>query len=294
MTGRVMGSLPLAILLLLLFSGLLYLQQPAMIFFPARALVANPADWGLEYEEVGFAAADGKRLHGWYLPADGSRHTLLFFHGNAGNISHRGESLRIFHRLGLNVLIFDYRGYGRSEGQADEQGLYRDAQAAWRYLAEQRGEDPGEIVLFGRSLGGAVAARLAAQVQPAGLLLESSFSSARDLAQWHFPLLSRLTPLRYRFDAVASLEQVSCPVLVLHSPQDEIIPYVLGEKLFRAAAEPKQFLPLQGDHNSGFVLSQPGYEQGIRAFLAKHVYPAEEQARDRQSRQYVEQRKGRP
>jgi fermentation-respiration switch protein FrsA (DUF1100 family) len=268
-----MGTLPLAILLLLLFSGFLYLQQPSMIFFPSRTLEATPADWGLAYEEVGLSSSDGVRLHGWYLPREGSHRALLFFHGNAGNISHRGESLAIFHRLGLNVLIIDYRGYGQSEGRPSEEGLYRDARAAWQYLVAQRGFQAKDIVLFGRSLGGAVAARLATEVQPAGLILESSFSSARELADALLPLLSRLTPLRYDFNAAAALADVHCPVLVVHSPADEIIPYALGEKLYQAANEPKRFLPLYGDHNAGFSLSQPGYEEGLAGFLDQLVYP---------------------
>jgi len=274
-----MGALQLALLFLLVFSGMLYLRQPSMIFLPSRTLDATPADWGLAYEEVSLTSADGIRLHGWYLPHDGSRRTLLFFHGNAGNISHRGESLRIFHRLGLNVLIIDYRGYGRSEGRPSEAGLDQDGEAAWHYLIKRRGLDAQDIVLFGRSLGGVVAARLAAKVQPAGLILESSFSSARELAQRVFPLLSRLTPLRYDFNAAAALAEVHCPVLVVHSRGDEMIPYALGEKLYQAANEPKRFLLLQGDHNAGFILSQPHYEQGLQAFLAQAVYHTSDAAK---------------
>lgn len=266
----------LAILLLLFFSGLLYLQQPSMIFFPSRALEASPADWGLTFEEVSLITTDRVQLHGWYLPHQGSRHTLLFLHGNAGNISHRGDSVQIFHRLGMNVLIFDYRGYGQSEGNPTEEGLYRDARTAWKYLLEQRGFTAKDIVVFGRSLGGTVAARLASEVHPAGLILESSFSSARALANRLLPLVSRLTPLRFDFNAAAALAKVNCPVLVAHSQDDEIIPYALGEKLYEAANPPKRFLSLHGDHNTGFILSQPGYEQGIADFLSSLVYPTRE------------------
>jgi fermentation-respiration switch protein FrsA (DUF1100 family) len=253
---------------LVLLNAWLYLQQPGMIFFPMRELEAVPAQWGLEYQDVSFVTEDGVALHGWYLPRRGAKRVLLFLHGNAGNISHRRDSLEIFHRLGLNVLIFDYRGYGRSAGRPSEPGLYRDAAAAWDYLTGTRGIDQTNIVVFGRSLGGAVAAQLSARVQPRALILESSMSSARDAARAIFPLLSRLVILRYEFDAAASLGRVTCPVLVLHSPQDEIMPFALGEKLYRAANEPKRFVPLQGDHNSGFLLSQPGYEQALASFLA--------------------------
>ena len=250
-----------------LVNGWIYLQQPSMIFFPYTGLDQTPAEWGFGYEDVLMDTADGLRLHGWYIPHPESKRTLLFFHGNAGNISHRGASVEIFHRLGLNVFIFDYRGYGQSQGRPSETGLYEDARAAWNYLTRERGLRQEDIILFGRSLGGAVAAQLAAEVQPGGLILESSFSSARDMANVIFPVLSRLIFMRYRFDTVAHTKRVECPVLVLHSPQDEIIPFRLGEKLFRAANEPKALVKLTGDHNSGFLASQPGYEQALSKFL---------------------------
>jgi fermentation-respiration switch protein FrsA (DUF1100 family) len=255
-----------------LVAGGLYAMQPAMVFLPARELAATPADWGLEYEDVWIEAEDGLRLHGWYLPhPPGARKVLLFFHGNAGNISHRQASLEIFHRLGLNVLILDYRGYGRSEGRPSEQGLYRDARAAWAHLVEVRGVAPPDIVLFGRSLGGAVAAQLASEVQPGALILESTFSSARDLAREIYPLLSWLIVSRYEFDTVARLAQVRCPVLVLHSREDEIIPFALGRRVYAAARQPKMFQTLRGDHNGGFLLSQPGYARMLADFLSDQV-----------------------
>lgn len=264
---RMADNFLLAIIGLILLNGLMYLRQPDMIFFPTGPLVETPSNWGLDYEEVSMETEDGVRLHGWYIPRAGATRTLLFFHGNAGNISHRGDSVIIFHRLGLNVLIFDYRGYGRSGGSPSEDGLYRDATAAWRYLTQIRGVTGSQIVLFGRSLGGAVAAELASRVQPGGLILESSFSSARDVANALFPLLSRLIILRYNFPAASAIQHAKGPVLVLHSPQDDIIPYGLGRRLFDAAPEPKTFFDLQGDHNSGFIRSQPGYQEALAAFL---------------------------
>jgi hypothetical protein len=258
---------------LLLLSGWLYLIQPRMIFFPYRDLLATPVDWGMQYEDVQLQSEDGIALHGWYLPSTGSNRVLLFFHGNAGNISHRGESLAIFHRLGLNVLIIDYRGYGRSEGHPDEPGLYRDADTAWRYLRDTKGFSARQIIIFGRSLGGAVAARLTAQLEPAsqpgGLILESTLSSARDMARELFPLLSWITPLRFNFDTFESLKSIHCPLLVLHSPEDEIMPFEQGQKIFHAAKPPKTFHTMRGDHNSGFLLSQPEYEQALAGFINK-------------------------
>lgn len=268
MKNRMIKNILLLLLGLVLLNSCMYLQQSSMIFFPYATLDQTPAEWGLVYEDVFLDTEDGVRLHGWYIPRHGSKQALLFFHGNAGNISHRGASVEIFHRLGLNVFIFDYRGYGKSQGKPDEKGLYKDARAAWRYLSKERGFGQEEIILFGRSLGGAVAAELAAEIQPGGLILESTFSSAKDVANAVFPVLSRLIFLRYDFDTATHVRRVACPVLVLHSPDDEIIPFRLGEKVFQAAKEPKSFVKMRGDHNSGILMSQPDYERALGVFVS--------------------------
>ena len=271
-SGAMKGTLMSVVLSVALawafLNGWMYLQQPGMIFYPMRTLEATPQEWGMAYEDVILTTSDAVELHGWYIPAPNARGVLLFLHGNAGNISHRRDSIAIFRRLGLDVFIFDYRGYGRSQGRPDEAGLYRDAQAAWRHLTETRGVAARDIVIFGRSLGGAVAAQLAAQVPARALILESTFSSAREFARQVFPVLSRLVAVRYDFDTRAQMQAVQCPVLVLHSPDDEIMPYALGERVFQAAREPKRFVRLRGDHNTGFLQSQPEYEQALGDFLA--------------------------
>jgi fermentation-respiration switch protein FrsA (DUF1100 family) len=270
MNGNVAGSLAVILFGLLVLNGWMYLQQAAMTFFPDRLLSATPASWGLAYEDVFLTAEDGVKLHGWYIPRQGSDRVLLFLHGNAGNISHRGESIAVFHRLGLNVLIFDYRGYGQSQGEPSERGLYQDAAAAWDYLIETRDFAGEDIILFGRSLGGAVAAKLASEVQAGGVILESTFSSARDVAGSLFPILSRLVVLRYRFDTAGYLKGVASPLLVLHSAEDDIIPFYLGEKVYQAGSEPKVFVKMQGDHNGGFLQSQPHYEQELGRFIGSY------------------------
>ncbi|UCH52416.1 MAG: alpha/beta hydrolase, partial [Pseudomonadota bacterium] len=241
------------VLLLAVFFGqshLLYLPT-----LPSRELSSTPAAIGLEYEDVQLVTDDGVQLHGWYVPAARSRGTLLFFHGNAGNISHRLDSLRIFHQLRLSVLIIDYRGYGRSEGSPSEDGTRRDAAAAWRYLTETRGVPARDVVLFGRSLGAAVAAQLATEQQPGALIVESAFTSVPDFAAEIYWWMPARWMSRFDYATRDYIAQVRCPVLVVHSPDDEIIPFRHGEAIFAAAHEPKELLRLRGSHNEGFIVS---------------------------------------
>ena len=255
----------------LLFVALIYLLQPRMLYLPhipGRALDATPADIGLPYEDVSIETEDGVRLHGWFVPAPAeAAKVVLFFHGNAGNISHRLDSIRRLHAFGHGVFIIDYRGYGRSEGRASEDGTYRDAEAAWQYLTEARGVGAQEIVLFGRSLGGSIAAWLASRQRPGGLIVESSFTSAPDIGQELYPFLPVRWISRFNYATSVYVESVRCPVLVAHSRDDEIIPFHHGERILEAAPEPRAFLPLNGPHNGGHVFSEPAYSQGLRRFL---------------------------
>lgn len=265
------NGLSILVLVFLLFGSWLFYQQPAMIFFPSKDLIATPTGWGLQYEDVTLETEDGVRLHGWFIPHQGASRTVLFFHGNAGNISHRRESVEIFHRLGLNVFIFDYRGYGNSQGKPSEYGLYVDAMTAWQYLVQEKNFSRQQIILFGRSLGGAVACNLAAGVQPGALILESTFSSARDVANTIFPIMSRIVPMRFEFNTEDYIKRVTSPLLVVHSTEDDIIPFWQGEKVYQAASQPKYLVKIHGDHNSGFLMSQPTYEQAFGEFLLKHT-----------------------
>ncbi len=247
-----------------------YLFQSRMIYipdFPTRKLVATPEMLGMSYENVSLRTEDDVDLHGWFVPATNAKSTLLFFHGNAGNISHRLESIRIFHDLGLSVLIIDYRGYGKSDGRTSEAGTYCDARAAWDYLVSTRGFNERNIILFGRSLGGAIATQLATKVKAGALIVESTFSSAEALAKsvyWFLPvrLLARI-----HYPTAKYILHVSSPVLVIHSPKDEIVPYKQGRQIFDLAPEPKRFLELHGGHNEGFNLNRQDYINGIDDFL---------------------------
>lgn len=254
--------------------AVLYLLQERMLFLPGmpgRAITATPADAGLRFEEVTLTAADGVRLHGWWVPAPGPaarpRRALLHCHGNAGNIGHRLEYVEIFHALGLDVLLFDYRGYGRSDGTPGEAGLYLDAEAAWAHLVA-RGVRPADIVVHGQSMGGAVAAHLAARRQPAALVLESAFTSVPDVAARLYWWLPARWLARLSLDTRAELAGVRSPVLVIHSRDDEIIAFAHGQALHAAAREPKAFAAIRGDHNGGFWISREAYTRAWREFLA--------------------------
>ena len=193
---------------------------------------------------------------------------LLFFHGNAGNISHRLDSIRQFLGLGLSVFIIDYRGYGQSDGRTTEKGIYRDADAAWRYLTTTRGFSPDDIVIFGRSLGASVAAWLAARQSPQVLIVESSFTSVPDIGQELYPWLPVRWLSHLNHATIDYVRGVKCPVLVVHSRDDEIIPFHHGQKIFEAAPEPRSLLELRGTHNDAFIQDERTYLDGLSAFLA--------------------------
>ena len=263
-----LSSLVLVISALFLgLMALLFVFQEKMVFVPGKRIGDTPATAGLHYEDVYLVTDDNIRIHGWYVPHPGAQATLLFFHGNAGNLSHRLDSIAIFHDMGLSVFIIDYRGYGRSGGRASERGTYRDAMAAWNYLVDERRLHPDRIIVFGRSLGGAVAAWLAAEVAPAAVILESTFTSVKDLGKHYYPYLPVSLIARIHYPVDEYITSFNSPVLVIHSEQDEVVPARLGRRLFEHAPEPKQFLPISGDHNNGFLLSREAYVKGIKRFL---------------------------
>ena len=248
---------------------LIYALQDRLVYFPTRDLETTPRSLGVDYEDVWITTEDGVRLNGWFAATPVARATVLFFHGNGGNISHRLERIGIFRQLGLNVLLFDYRGYGRSDGAPSEQGTYRDARAAWRYLTETRGLSPSTIILYGESLGGAVATHLAAAQAPRAVVVESSFSSMVDLGAEVYPWLPVRWISRYVYPSARNLAHIHAPVLIIHSRDDEIIPFRHGQALFAAAHEPKEFLEIRGGHNEGPLASGPHYLRGLEGFLGR-------------------------
>lgn len=252
----------------------LYAFQARYVYFPelpSRQVDATPADIGLAFDAVTLATADGEALAGWFIPAAAARGTLLYLHGNGGNIGHRLDPIAVFHRLGLNIFIIDYRGYGASSGKPSEEGTYRDALAAWAYLTQEKRLAPERIVLFGESLGGSIAARLAARHPPAGLVIYASFTSVPDMAQALYPMFPASWLARYRYDTRAALNSVNCPVLILHSREDEIIPFSHGQALLEAAHEPKRLVELRGGHNDALLVSRETYALEVGAFLQKFL-----------------------
>jgi uncharacterized protein len=243
----------------------------SLLFFPDRRILATPAQAGLEFEDVAIGTGDGERLHGWWVPAGGgpaSAHVLLF-HGNAGNVGDRVLHASLLAAAGLDVLLFDYRGYGRSTGRPAEAGTYHDAHAAREALLSRPGVDPARVVYLGESLGGAVALALAVEHPPAALVLMSTFTSVRDMARRHYPVIPpALVP-----DAYPSLRRIAdlrAPLLVIHGDRDEIVPLLHGEALFEAASEPKRLHVVEGaGHNDLVTLAGEEWAAAVAALVAK-------------------------
>ena len=248
-------------------AGYLYISQARHIYFPELPVDATPSDVGLAFQPVKLHTADGETLHGWFIPAPQARGTLLYLHGNGGNIGHRLDPIAVFHGLGLNILIIDYRGYGASTGTPSEEGTYQDALAAWNYLTQEKGLRSEQIVLFGESLGGSIAAWLAARHTPTALVMYASFTSVPDMAQQLYPMFPARWLARYRYDTRAALGKVTCPVLIMHSSEDEIIPFSHGQALFAAARGPKRLVELRGGHNDALLVSRDVYAREVGRFV---------------------------
>ncbi len=258
--------LPLKVFGVLLLIWLVFkLYERKNIYFPTKIVETTPEDIGIEYEDIFVKTEDGAIINGWFIPVSDPKATMLFCHGNGGNISHRLEIISIFHKLGYNVFIFDYRGYGRSRGWCSEKGTYRDAFAVYKYLIE-RGEN---VCIFGRSLGGAVAVDLATKVSKGVLICESSPTSIMDMAKvvYRFRIPAKL--LSHRYDALSRIKNVTIPKLIIHGRNDEMVPFAQGELLFESAKEPKEFHQAKGSHNDIYLYE--GYWEAIEGFIEKYI-----------------------
>ncbi|MFH1593209.1 MAG: alpha/beta hydrolase [Candidatus Omnitrophota bacterium] len=250
----------------ILFFMLARYVERSNIYFPMRAINTTPDAARLQYEEIYFVTSDNIKLHSWFIPGDKTKKTILFCHGNGGNISHRVEKLLFFHKLGLNTFIFDYRGYGMSKGSPSESGLYEDALAAYRYLINDKKIARDHIIPYGESLGGAVAIELVKREKLKALITEEAFTSVTEMARIVYPFLPRFA-ISSKFDSISKIGEIDCPKLIIHSVDDEIVPFSLGEALFGAAAPPKQLLEVRGSHNNAFFDSSDKIEKELKAFL---------------------------
>jgi pimeloyl-ACP methyl ester carboxylesterase len=280
----------LARIMLLLCVGLviaIMAFEDKLIYFPSKYpdgfwdvdnIPSREGEIVPKVEDCYFETSDGLRLHAWFcvphrkgggaLAPVHTETVLLWFHGNAGNITYRYDMIRGMMELPIEVFIIDYRGYGRSEGKPTERGLYLDARAAWEYLTSTRGIPAERIIIFGKSLGGAPAIDLATQVEPAGLIVQSSFTSASDVAAAVLPFFPMVF-LHTKMDSINKIASVHCPKLFIHSPADEVIPYKLGRRLYEAAPEPKEFYEVKGaSHNSTYIVGGKPYFDAIRRFVA--------------------------
>jgi len=245
----------------------LFFSQSKFVYFPSSKIECKPSDSGLAFEQVTLTSTDGILLNAWYVPSAGAQWTVLFCHGNGGNISHRLENIRIFHQLGLSCFIFDYRGYGLSQGRPSEQGTYNDAMAAYSWLVENKKLQPENIIIFGKSLGGSIAAWLASRVKPRALVLEGAFTSYVDMGKKFFPYMPVRLFARFSYETINYVKHLCCPLLIIHSRQDELVPFEFGQKLYEAAGEPKILVEIQGGHNDGFLESELAYKNAWENWL---------------------------
>lgn len=263
-----------AVLVYLGLSAYYYLFQTHVIYYPSKTVAATPRDIGLAYRDLSLTTSDGVAINAWYIPAPHARATVLFSHGNAGNIGNRLETVRILHGLGANVLLYDYRGFGKSEGSPGEEGTYRDAEAAWEYLVSKETVAPDRIILWGRSLGSAVAIELAMRKKAGALVVESGFTSVATVAKKVIPYLPVDLLVRHRYASIEKVSSITTPALFIHSPDDEVIPFAQGQELFeRSASVPKQFLAIKGSHNAGFLVSDRVYTDALDSFITTHFGP---------------------
>jgi len=266
------GSVVVVIIIIYLFSAIYeFLTQSYHVYYPKKEITATPFDIKLYFEEIIFSSSDGVNLSGWFVPARNSKGVILVLHGNGENISTGLTFIDYFNRkLGLSVFIIDYRGYGKSEGRPNEKGTYLDARAAWEYLTGYKKIRPQDIIIFGRSLGGPIAAWLAKEVKARALILDSTFTSIKDIAAELHPYLPVRKFFKFDYPTIDYLKGAGIPVLIIHSSEDDYIPFSHAIKLYNAANEPRQFLKIRGKHDDNYLKSEEIYIEGIRSFISRY------------------------
>ena len=265
-----MKILLIVIFIVIAFRVFFILLEQKGLYHPYKEIPETPKNLGITFEEFNFKTTDGQLLTGWFVPTKDAKVTVLYCHGNAGNIYHRLHKVKFFHEMGVNFFIFDYRGYGKSTGTPTEKGLYKDAQAAYDYLVSRNDVNKNKIVVYGKSLGGPVAADLCVNRQASALMLEGSFASVALRAQQLYPFLPMKFLIAQKYDTMAKVKNLRIPKLIAHGRQDEVISFRHGEVLFAAAAEPKQFLPFDGGHNDDVYVTSSAYKDELLKFLRRN------------------------
>lgn len=238
------------------------------IFFPVREIEFSPDFMNLSFEDVYIKTEDNIKINSWFIPSSNAKYTILFCHGNAGNLTDRLDKINLLYGLGLNIFIIDYRGFGRSQGRPSENGLYLDAKAAYAYLVNHRNISPEQIILYGESLGTAVVINLASEVKIRALMVEGAFSRGKDMAKKIYPFLPSFL-FSNKFDSLTKIKKVEAPKLFIHSRNDEIVSFSLAKKLYDTAPEPKHFVEITGGHNTAFLDSKERYISSIASFIGQ-------------------------
>lgn len=249
-------------------------QEERFIFFPEKKFSDDPQKYGVTYENVYFETEHHRSLHGWYFHPFPKARVLFYLHGNAGNISDRSHFVsELIRHLRVNLFIFDYQGYGKSEGSPSEMGMYQDARAAYDILLHKGYTEP-QIIIYGKSLGGAVAIDLAAQKKMAALIVENTFTSAYEMARHLYPYLPHQWMLTAKFDSLSKMKHIHVPKLFIHATQDPTVPYLLGQKLFEAAPQPKVFYAVpSANHGASYLDGKESYFSHLNDFLLKFIEP---------------------
>ncbi len=264
----IIGALILFIAIIYLFIGLKYfLNQDRFVYYPIGQINTYPSDIGLDYEEVWLRTEDDIMINAWFFEQRQSDKVVLVFHGNGGNISYNLDLAKGLLEYHFSVLLLDYRGYGESKGKPSEEGTYLDSQAALDYLLAQKGYKPDDIILLGRSLGGPIAARLASIAHPRALVLDSTFTSLKDIGSEIYPFLPVRRFFKFEYDTLAYVRRTNVPVLIIHSAEDDYISFEHAQKIFEAVKTKKSLIEIKGNHNSSFVTSQDIYLEAIRNFI---------------------------
>ncbi len=264
--------------LLLVYAAVLigfYILHPRLLYRPSDEIRQTPADFDIKYEDIDFKTSDGVMLNGWFVPAVNSKGVILYNHGNTENIGRRVDMISLFNELGYTVFIYDYRGYGKSMGRSmgltTERGTYIDARAAWDFLRVKKGFKGNEIIIYGHSLGGPIASHLATEVEAAALVLDSTFTSITELVQEKAPIIPVKVLTDFHYDNIDYLKEVDEAVLVVHSPEDELIPIAHARAVYDSIKGEKRFLETLGKHDNGSATSGELYRKGAADFFSKYL-----------------------